>query len=115
MNKENLNKENLNEYKNEAAKTILFLFCSMSQPERQGLIKIILDEQSKNKDVVRLVRSHLELIHIKLSLCDGDYSKRKENISETSDQFIDEYLNIKDDEEVILGYLLRYCVRGGKK
>ena len=32
MNKENLNKENLNEYKNEAAKTILFLFCLISFP-----------------------------------------------------------------------------------
>lgn len=110
-----MNKENLNEYKTEAAKTILFLFCSMSQPARQGLINIILDEQSKNKDVVRLVRSYLELIHIKLSLEEGDYSKHKENISETSNQFINEYSNIEDDEEVILGYLLRYCVRGGKK
>lgn len=106
-------KENL--YRTEAAKTILFLFCSMSQPARQGLIKIMLDEQAKNKDVVRLVRSYLELIHIKLSLEDGDYSKRKENISETSDQFVNEYSKIEDDEEVILGYLLRYGVRGGKK
>lgn len=110
-----MNEENFNEYKIEAAKTILFLFCSMSQPARQGLIKIILDEQKGNKDVVRLVRSYLELIHIKLSLHDRDYFKRKENISETSDQFVDEYCQIEDDEEVILGYLLRYNVRGGKK
>ena len=108
-------KENLNEYNNEAAKTILFLFCSMSQPARQGLIKIMLDEQAENKDVVRLVRSYLELIHIKLSLDNGDYSKRKENIYETSNQFINKYCQIGDDEEIILGYLLRYCVRGGKK
>jgi hypothetical protein len=108
-----MNEENL--YRIEAAKTILFLFCSMSQPARQGLIKIILDEQAKNKDVVRLVRSYLELIHIKISLDDGDYSKRKEKISETSNQFINEYCQIEDDEEIILGYLLRYCVRGGKK
>jgi len=110
-----MNKETLNEYKNEAANTILFLFCSMSQPARQGLIKIILDEQSENKDVVRLVRSYLELIHIKISLEDGSYSERKENISETSSQFIKEYSSIEDEEEIILGYLLRYCVRGGKK
>ena len=70
---------------------------------RQGLIKIILDEQKDNKEV--LVR-YLELIHIKISLDNGDYSKRKENISETSDQFVDEYCQIEDDEEVILETIL---------
>jgi hypothetical protein len=102
-----MNKQVFNEYKIDLAKNILFLFCSMSQSARQKLIKIILDEQSKNKDVVRLVRSYLELIHIKLSLDDKNYSKRKENISDTSEIFINEYSKIKDDEEIILGYLIR--------
>lgn len=74
--------------------------------------------------MVWLVRAYLELIHVKIALSNEHYLDEKINEDDykamqkekkgTSEEFIREYCQIEDDEEVILGYLLRY-VEGGKK
>jgi hypothetical protein len=127
-----MNEEN----KIEEAKTILSLFCFMSKQARGDFIIKILDEQAENKDVVVLVRNYLELIHVKIALSDASLAsgeheensdqayKLKEVCGNILDEFISEYTRLvpeqgsvrfKDEEGVILGYLLRYSVRGGKK